>query len=66
MTVFLVPMLYAGTMMIASRFLGMELTDILKNQFTSPQGVMLLTLAVFLFLSDLLILQALENAASHY
>ena len=62
MTVYLVPLLYAGTMIIAARFLGMELSDILKNQFASPEGIMLLLIAVFLFLVDIVVLQAVENS----
>ena len=64
MTVFLVPLLYAGTMIIAARFLGLELSDILRNQFASPEGMMLFLIAVFLFLVDVVVLQAVENSAA--
>ena len=64
MTVFLVPVLYAGTMLIAARFLGLELSDILRNQFASPEGMMLFLIAVFLFLVDVVVLQAVENSAA--
>ena len=66
MTVFLVPLLYAGTMMVASRFLGVELSDLLRNQFASPEGLALLLVCVFLFLVDLVILQAVENSGADY
>ncbi|MBQ9889805.1 MAG: hypothetical protein IJM39_00170 [Firmicutes bacterium] len=64
MTVFLVPLLYAGTMIVASRFLGVELSDLLRNQFASPEGIMLLLISVFLFLVDIIVLQAVENSAA--
>ena len=62
MAVFLVPLLYAGTMIIAAGFLGMELSDILRNQLASPEGLILLLICVFLFLVDLVILQAIEGS----
>ena len=61
MTVFLVPLLYAGTMLVAAGFLKMELSDILRNQFASPEGLILLLLSVFLFLLDVVLLQAIEG-----
>ena len=64
MTVFLVPMLYAGTMIIAARFLKMELSDILRNQFASPEGLLLLLISVFLFLLDLILLGNIENSSA--
>ena len=64
MTVFLVPLLYAGTMLISARFLGLELSEILRNQFASPEGIMLFLIAVFLFLADVVVLQAVENSAA--
>jgi len=64
MTVFLVPLLYAGTMIIAALSLKMELGDILKNQFASPEGLMLFVLSVFLFLLDIIILQAVEGGGA--
>ena len=64
MTVFLVPLLYAGTMLVAGRFLGLGAGDILRNQFASPEGIMLFLTAVFLFLADVVALQAVENSAA--
>ncbi len=64
MTVFLVPALYAGTMFIAARFLGLGIRDLLRNQFASPEGLMLLVLSAFLFLVDLVILQHIENTGT--
>ena len=64
MTVFLVPVLYAGTMFMAAGFLELELKDLLRNQFASPEGLMLLVLSAFLFLMDLIILQHIENSGT--
>ena len=61
MTLFLVPLLYLGTMLLAAFFLGVEPADLLRNQFASPQGLLLLLLSVFLFLADIIILQHIEN-----
>ena len=66
MSVFLVPALYAGTMLVASRFLGVSPKDLLMNQFASPEGLMLLVLSVFLFLLDLIILQSIDNTGIDY
>jgi len=64
MTVFLVPLLYAGTMIAASGFMGVELQDLLRNQFASQEGILLLLISVFLFLADLIVLQTVENSAA--
>ena len=66
MSVFLVPALYAGTMLVASHFLGVSPRDLLVNQFASPEGLMLLVLSVFLFLVDLIILQSIDSAGTDY
>ena len=66
MTVFLVPLLYLGTMFLAAFFLGVEPADLLRNQFASPQGLLLLLLSVFLFLADLILLQRIEDAGSEF
>lgn len=62
MSVFLVPALYGGTMLICSGFLGMELRDILRNQFASAPGITLFLISVFLFLFNVVVLQAVENS----
>ncbi len=61
MSVFLVPALYGGTMLICSGFLGMELRDILRNQFASAPGITLFLISVFLFLFNVVVLQAVES-----
>ena len=66
MSVFLVPALYAGTMLVASRFLEVPPKDLLANQFASPEGLMLLVLSVFLFLVDLIILQSIDGSGTDY
>ena len=62
MSVFLVPVLYGGTMLICSGFLGMEVRDILRNQFASTPGIMLFLISLFLFLLNIVVLQAVENS----
>ena len=66
MSVFLVPALYAGTMLVASRFLAVPVKDLLTNQFASPEGLMLLVLSVFLYLVDLIILQSIDSGGTDY
>ena len=62
MSVFLVPALYGGTMLICSGFLGMEVRDILRNQFASAAGITLFLISVFLFLFNVVVLQAVESS----
>ncbi len=66
MTLFLIPVLYVGTMVIAVLYLGMEPAKLLRNQFTTPEGFLLFMTTLFLFVLNLAILELLKNQKVDY
>ncbi|MDD2294840.1 MAG: hypothetical protein PHW61_02760 [Eubacteriales bacterium] len=66
MTIFLIPVLYIGTMVISVFYLGMGPMKLFRNQFTTPEGVLFFTVSLFLFLFNLTILELLRNQKVDY
>ena len=66
MTLFLIPLLYVGTMAIAVLYLGMDPAKLLRNQFIAPEGFLLFMVAVFLFALNLAVLELLKNQKVDY
>ena len=66
MTLFLVPLLYAGTMVMAVRYLGISPEKLAANQFLSPEGLLFFLVSLFLFIVDLAVLRALSNIKLDY
>lgn len=50
MTMFLVPVLYIGTMALARGYLGISLAELARNQFTTAEGLMMFLIIVILFM----------------
>ncbi len=66
MTLFLVPLLYAGTMIMAVRYLGISPEKLMANQFLSPEGLLFFLISLFLFVVDMAVLRALSNIKLDY
>lgn len=66
MTLFLVPLLYAGTLLISVSYLDVSPLQLLRNQFGTPEGILFFLFIVFLMLANILILRAVSNTRIDY
>ena len=66
MTIFLSPMLYCGTMFMSVKYLDLTLFKLIKNQFYTEQGFLLLLLIVFTFLINLMLIEFVNNQRFDY
>ena len=66
MTIFLIPLLYFGTMLLSVVYLDVSPANLLKNQFMTPEGLLFFMFSLFLFLVNLVILRILGNARIDY
>ena len=66
MTLFLVPLLYVGTVLMAVYYLGISPGQLLSNQFLSPEGLLFFLIGVFLFVINIAVLRALSNMKLDY
>ena len=66
MTLFLVPLLYVGTVLMAVYYLGISPGQLLSNQFLSPEGLLFFLIGVFLFVINMAVLRALSNMKLDY
>jgi hypothetical protein len=66
MVVFLAPAMYIGTIVMSVKYLGIPLSKLLKNQFYTEQGFLLLLLIVFLFLINLALIEIINNQRFDY
>ncbi len=61
MTMYMVPILYIGTMASAVSYLEMSPAELARNQFLSPEGLMLFLLIILLFMFNTAILRLIER-----
>lgn len=66
MTVFLVPMLYIGTVFISSYYLEVNFLDFMHNQFGTAEGFMFFISISFLFVLNLTILEFVQHQKIDY
>lgn len=66
MVVFLAPVMYLGTILMTVRYLGIPFTKLLKNQFHTEQGFLLILLISFLFLINLILIEVINNQRFDY
>jgi len=66
MAVFLAPVMYLGTVFLSVNYLGMPLEKLLKNQFYTEQGFLLILLITFLFLTNLALIEIINNQRFDY
>ncbi len=66
MVVFLAPILYLGTIVMTVKYLGIPFTRLIKNQFYTEQGFLLILLIIFLFLMNLALIEIINNQRFDY
>lgn len=66
MVVFLAPLMYLGTVIMSVRYLGMPVGKLIRNQFYTEQGFLLILLIVFLFLINLALIEIINNQRFDY
>ncbi len=65
-TLFLVPLLYFGSMFTGIFYLEVSPAALLKNQFLTPEGLLLFSVCAFLFLINLIIITVMGNTRLDY
>lgn len=66
MTIFLIPLLYLGTVVLSVVYLDVPLPQLLRNQFMTAEGLLFFLFSFFLFLVNLAILKLLSNTRIDY
>lgn len=66
MVVFLAPLMYAGTSIMSVKYLGLPLGRLIRNQFYTEQGFLLILLISFLFLINLALIEIINNQRFDY
>ena len=66
MTLFLIPLLYAGTVLLSVFYLDLAPGEYLRNQFGTAEGILFFLFIVFLLLLNLVILRAVSNTKIDY
>ena len=58
--------MYLGTIVMSVKYLGMPAGKLLKNQFYTEEGFLLILLIVFLFLINLALIEIINNQRFDY
>jgi Flp pilus assembly protein TadB len=66
MVVFLAPFLYVGTIIMSVKYLDMPFGRLIRNQFYTEQGFLLILLIFFLFLVNLALIEIINNQRFDY
>ena len=66
MTLFLIPLLYVGTVLLSIFYLDVAPGEYLRNQFGTAEGILFFLFIVFLLLLNLVILRAVSNTKIDY
>ena len=66
MTMFLVPLLYIGTVFMAVYYLGISPAQLARNQFLSAEGLLFFLISLFLFVINTAVLKLLSNRKLDY
>lgn len=66
MTLFLVPVLYAGTVFASVKYLDISLHKYVQNQFFTREGLIFFIVSVFLFFINILLLSMVNNGKGDY
>ena len=61
MVVFLAPVMYVGTVILSVQYLGIPITRLIRNQFYTEQGFLLILIIIFLFLINLALIEVINN-----
>ncbi len=66
MVVFLAPVMYLGTIVMSIKYLGISFGKLIRNQFYTEQGFLLMLLIIFLFLVNLALIEIINNQRFDY
>jgi len=66
MVVFLAPVMYLGTIVMSVKYLGISFGKLIRNQFYTEQGFLLILLVAFLFLINLALIEIINNQRFDY
>lgn len=66
MTIFLIPVLYIGTLFVSFYYLDISMMQLVKNQFGTPEGFLFFLLIAFLFLMNFTIIELVQNQKIDY
>lgn len=66
MVVFLAPVMYLGTIVLSVKYLGIPFVKLIRNQFYTEQGFLLILLVTFLFLINLALIEIINNMRFDY
>lgn len=61
LVIFMIPASYLGTLLLSVHYLGVDVKTLFRNQFFTPQGFMLITISLFLFILNVALLSAVHN-----
>lgn len=66
LVMFMVPVSYMMSLVLAVKYVGVEPAELVKNQFFTPQGFAFFIFIVFMFLVNVALLKILENKRFDY
>lgn len=66
MTLFLIPVLYFGTLFVSLYYLDISFLQLVKNQFGTPEGFLFFLMISFLFLMNFSIIELVQNQKIDY
>jgi hypothetical protein len=66
MVVFLAPVMYLGTIVLSVKYLGISFGRLIRNQFYTEQGFLLILLVAFLFLINIALIEIINNQRFDY
>ena len=66
MVVFLAPVMYLGTIVLSVKYLDISFGKLIRNQFYTEQGFLLILLVAFLFLINLALIEVINNQRFDY
>ncbi len=66
MTLFLIPLLYIGTMLLSIFYLDVPLSKLIKNQFATPEGLIFFLFISFMLALNILIIRLVTNVRIDY
>ncbi len=64
--VFLIPILYLSTILISINFVGISVSEFIKNQFLTKGGFLLFVISIFMFLLNIILTQIVNNKKFDY
>ncbi|MDD4565698.1 MAG: hypothetical protein PHE79_09540 [Eubacteriales bacterium] len=66
MVVFLAPVMFIGTIVISVKYLGIPFGKVMRNQFYTEQGFLMILIIIFLFLLNLALIEIITNQRFDY